>query len=154
MKNSTLLRAVVVLGLVGCASPALAQEHYTFGNVYTCDQYRVKEGKADAYARYLRSTVVPQTEAAKKAGLIVDRTYFLKTDGPASTWNYMSCIARKNFAALDYDPEREKKADAIVAEQLKTADKAKQDETTKVRFDMRDFKGTTTLREVFLKPLP
>ncbi len=154
MKNSKMLPLLVAFGLAGAAAPALAQEHYTVGNVYTCDQYRVKEGKGDAYARYLRRTVVPQSEAMKKAGLIVDRAYFLRTDGPASSWDYMSCIVLKNFAALDYNADTEKKMEAIVAAQMKTADKAKQDETTKVRFDMRDFKGTTTIQEIFLKPLP
>ncbi len=154
MKNSKMLRAVVVLGLIGAAAPAFADEHYTEGNVLVCDQYRVKEGKGDAYARYLRGTVVPQSEAMKKAGIIVDRAYFLKTDGPANGWNYMSCIVLKNFAALDYDADREKKADAIAAAQFKTADKAKQEETTKVRFDMREYKGTTTIQEIVLKPLP
>jgi hypothetical protein len=154
MKNSKMLPLLVACALAGTAAPALAQEHYTAGNVLVCDQYRVKEGKADAYARYLRGTVVPQSEAAKKAGLIVDRAYFLKADGPASGWNYMSCIVYRNFAALDYDADREKKADAIAAAQFKTADKAKQDEAIKVRFDMRDFKGSTTIQEIVLKPLP
>lgn len=154
MKNSNALRALVALGILGCAAPALAQEHYTEGSVYSCDSYRVKEGKADAYARYLRSTVVPQSEAAKRAGLIVDRLYFIRDDGPASGWNYMSCVVLKNFAALDYSADDEKKMDAIAAAQMKTADKAKQDEMTKVRFDMRDYKGTVTIREIVLKPLP
>lgn len=154
MKNPNVLRAVVALGILGCAAPALAQEHYTEGNVMSCDTYRVKEGKGDAYARYLRATVVPQTEAAKKAGLLVDRTYFLRDSGPASSWNYMSCVVLKNFAALDYNADDEKKMDAIAAAQMKTADKAKQDEITKVRFDMREYKGSSTIREIFLKPLP
>jgi hypothetical protein len=144
----------VALAAVACAAPALAQEHFTFGPVLTCDSFRVKEGMQDAYARYLRSTVIPQTEAAKKAGVMLDRWYFLKTDGPASGWNYMSCIAHKNFAALDYDPAREQKMDEITAAQMKTTDKKKQDEATAVRFGMRDFKGSVTIREVVLKPLP
>jgi hypothetical protein len=154
MNNRIVLPALLALGSIAAAAPSLAQEHYTEGNVITCDQYRVKEGKADAYARYLRATVVPQTDAAKKAGLMVDRYYFLRDEGPASAWNYMSCVALKNFAAFDYNAAEEKKMDEIAAAQLKTADKTKQAEQTKARFEMRDYKGTTTLREIFLKPLP
>ena len=154
MKHQIAFGALLALGSLAAAAPSFAQEHYTFGNVITCEQYRVKEGKGDAYARYLRKAVVPQTEAAKKAGLIVDRVYFLRTEGSASDWDYMSCIARKNFAALDYNPENEKKADEITAALAKTPDKAKQAEMTKGRFEMRDFKGASTIREIVLKPLP
>ena len=150
----TVLRALVAVVAVASAAPALAQEHWTEGPVLSCDRYRVKEGKADAYARYLRTNVIPQTNAMKKAGLIVDRLYFLRSDGPADGWNYMSCIVDKNFAAFDYDAAAQKKMDDITAAQLKTADKARQAEVTNVRFDMREFLGTTTIREVVLKPLP
>jgi hypothetical protein len=154
MKNTHIVRILAAVAAVACAAPALAQEHYTEGNVFSCDMYRVKEGKQDAYARYLRSTVVPQSLAAKKAGLMVDRLYFIRADGPATSWDYMSCIVLKNFAAMDYSADDEKKMDAIAAAALKTPDKAKQDEATRVRFDMREYKGSTTIREIFLKPLP
>ncbi len=154
MKHTIFRRALAATAVLCTATPALAQEHYTEGHVYTCDTYRVKEGATDAYSRYLRSTVVPQTDAAKKAGLIVDRLYFVRSEGSAAAWNYMSCIVLKNFAALDYDAAAEKKSDEIAAAQLKTADRAKQDALTGVRFGMRDFKGSSTIREVTLKPLP
>jgi hypothetical protein len=154
MNKHIVLRALVATVAVAAATPALAQEHWTEGPVWSCDRYRVKEGQNDAYARYLRSTVVPQTDAMKKAGLMVDRLYFIRSDGPGDGWNYMSCIVDKNFAAFDYDAARDKKADEIAAAQLKTADKAKQAEATGVRFGMRDFVGSTTIREVVLKPLP
>lgn len=154
MKNQIAFRALLALGSLAAAAPSFAQEHYSEGNAVICDQYRVKEGKGDAYARYLRGTVVPQTEAAKKAGLLVDRVYFLRTEGSANEWDYMSCVLLKNFAAMDYNAANEKKMDEIAAAQLKTADKAKQDEQTKPRFAMRDYKGTVVLREIVLKPLP
>jgi hypothetical protein len=154
MNKHIVLRALVATVAVASATPALAQEHWTEGSVWSCDRYRVKDGQNDAYARYLRSTVVPQTDAMKKAGLMVDRLYFVRSDGPGDGWNYMSCIVDKNFAAYDYDAAREKKADEITAAQMKTTDKARQDAATSVRFGMRDFVGTTTIREVVLKPLP
>lgn len=154
MNTKTVCRVLAALVALAGAAPALAQEHWTEGPVLVCDQLRVKEGMADAYFRYLRANVVPQTEASKKAGLIADRTYFVRDVGPASGWNYMSCVAHKSFAALDYSADREKQMDAIAAAQFKTADRAKQDEATKVRFGMREYKGTSTIRQVTLKPLP
>jgi len=154
MNTKQICRALAIAAAVTCATPALAQEHYTEGAVFTCDSYRVKEGKWDTYMRYLRTMVLPQSDAAKKAGLMVDRAYFVKPLGDAHDWNYMSCVAVKNFAALDYNAAEEQKMDEIAAAQMKTADRARQDEMTKVRFDMREFVGSQTIREIVLKPLP
>lgn len=154
MNSKQIYRALAVAAAVTCAAPALAQEHYTEGAVFTCDSFRVKEGKWDTYMRYLRTMVLPQSNAARQAGLMVDRAYFVKPLGTAGDWNYMSCVAVKNFAALDYNAADEKKMDDIAAAQMKTADRASQDEMTKVRFGMREFVGSNTIREIVLKPLP
>jgi hypothetical protein len=55
------------------------------------------------------------------------------------------------MASYDYDKGVDDKWEAITAARLKTADREKQAEMTKQRFEMRDFVGTIMMREVNLR---
>lgn len=144
---------VAAAASVAIAGPAFAQEHYVEGPVWTCDMYQVNPAMYDKYMNYIRTNVVPQQVEAKKQGLILDwKTFERPRTGPDS-WDYMACTLVKNFAALDYSKETEDKADAISAAVLKSADKQKQDEITKVRLEMRRYIGTVVMRETQLRPM-
>jgi hypothetical protein len=56
--------------------------------------------------------------------------------------------------ALDYSKADEDKWKAIEAKQYQTGDEKKQSEMTEVRFTMREYLGTTYMREINLKPMP
>ncbi len=136
------------------ASPTFAQENYTEGNVREVNFYRTKQGKFDEYMKYLRANFLPQQEEAKKQGMIVGYQVMIKTPATADDWDVAIVTLHKSYgAALDYNQSDEDKMKAIVSKHFKTMDEQKQREMTAKRFDMRDFKGTSYLREVTLKPM-
>jgi hypothetical protein len=147
-----ILKAAAVAAVALCVSaPVLAQEHFTEGPVWECSMYRVKEGKWDAYMKFIRSNANLQYAEAKKQGLLVDYRSFTKPLRNKDDWNYMICMQWKNMAAYDYDQSFENKWDAITAARMKTTDTEKQMEMTKQRFEMRDFVGNIIMREVNLR---
>ena len=143
---------IAVLALM--ATGAFAQDNYTEGNVRVVSFYRMKQGQADEYMKYLRANFVPQQEEAKKQGLIVGYQVLLKTPTTADDWDIAIATLYKSFGdALDFDQADADKMKAIAAKHYKTMDEAKQREMAAKRFDMRDYKGTSYLREVTLKPM-
>jgi hypothetical protein len=56
--------------------------------------------------------------------------------------------------ALDCSKADEDKWKAIESKQYKTDDEQKQREMTDVRFTLREYLGTSHLREINLKPMP
>lgn len=147
-----MIQAAAVAAVALCLSaPVLAQEHFTEGPVWECSMYRVKEGRWDEYMKFIRANANVQYAEAKKQGLLVDYKSFTKPLRNKDDWNYMICMQFKNFAEYDYDKSVEDKWDAITAARLKTADRDKQMEMTKQRFEMRDFVGTIVMREVSLR---
>ncbi|MBM2847045.1 MAG: hypothetical protein HW407_2357, partial [Bacteroidetes bacterium] len=76
---------IAVLALM--ATVAFAQDNYTEGNVRVVSFYRMKQGQADEYMKYLRANFVPQQEEAKKQWLIVGYQVLLKTPTTADDWD-------------------------------------------------------------------
>ena len=133
---------------------AFAQENYTEGNVRMVSFYRTKQGQFDEYMKYLRGNFLPQQEEAKKQGLIVDYQVLVKTPTTADDWDVAIATLHKSYGdALDFNQSDADKMKAIAAKHYKTADEQKQREMSAKRFDMRDYKGTSYIREVTLKPL-
>lgn len=140
--------------LVVMTSVAVAQDHYTEGNVREVSFYRTRPGQFDAYMKYLRANFLPMQEEAKKQGLIVGYSVLLKTPATADDWDVAVVTLHKSFgAALDYNKNDEDKMKAIAEKHYKTGDEQKQEEMAAKRFEMRDYKGTNYLREVTLKPI-
>ena len=143
---------IAVLALM--ATVAFAQDNYTEGNVRVVSFYRMKQGQADEYMKYLRANFVPQQEEAKKQGLIVGYQVLLKTPTTADDWDIAIATLYKSYGdALDFDQADADKMKAIAAKHYKTMDEQRQREMAAKRFDMRDYKGTSYLREVTLKPM-
>jgi hypothetical protein len=152
MKRITICAFIVVCAL--SASLAFAQEHYTEGNVRTVSFYRTKQGQFDEYMKYLRANFLPQQEEAKKQGLIVGYQVLLKTPTTAEDWDVAIVTLHKSYGdALDFNQADADKMKAIASKHFKTMDEQKQREMTAKRFDMRDYMGTSFIREVTLKPL-
>ena len=152
MKRITMFAFIAICALT--ASPSFAQDNYTEGNVRVVSFYRTKQGQFDEYMKYLRANFLPQQEEAKKQGLIVGYQVMLKTPTTADDWDVAIAILYKSFgAALDFNQSDADKMKAIAAKHYKTGDEQKQWEMAAKRFDMRDYKGTSYLREVTLKPM-
>lgn len=149
--------SLVVTVLVGSclALPALAQEHYTEGPVWTMTYIRTRPGKTDDYMKYLRGSFAATTSEQKKQGLILDSKIFVNTPRDANDWDIAIATLYPSFGkALDFDQADDDKRKAIAEKQFKTGDLSKQQEITSPRLGMRDVVGSRVIREVTLKPLP
>ncbi len=151
------MRFRVVLAIFGLslllAGVAAAQEHWTEGPVWEVSFYRTTPGHFDDYLRYLRQNVLPQTDEAKKQGIILDQKIYVKAPTAPGDWDIAFATLHKNMAALDYNAELDKKEKAIAEKHYKTADQDKQREMAKPRLDWRTYLGTQIVREVTLKPM-
>lgn len=150
MRTRALLVALAAL----VAVPATAQEHFTQGPVWVIDFYRIGDDQFDNYMKYLRSSVLPQDEEARKQGLILESKTFLQQPRDPQDWNIAFGRLYRNAAeALDYSKERDDKEKAIAAKQYKTTDEDKQRDMIKPRLEMRRYIGSSTVREVTLRPM-
>lgn len=144
---------LVAAGLLLSSGSAVAQEHWTEGPVWQCDAFRTAPGQFDNYLNYIRKSVEPLNEEAKKQGLILDYKSFLHTPGDQNDHDILFCTLFPSFAkALDYSQADEDKFDAIAAKHYSTADEEKQREMIAPRLEMRTFMGTSYHREVTLRP--
>jgi hypothetical protein len=151
MSSRPVLTVLVLSLLLG--GVALAQEHWTEGPVWEVSFYRTTPGHFDDYLKYLRQNVLPQTEEAKKQGLILDQKIFVKDPTGPEDWDIAIATLSKNMAALDFSADRDQKSKAIAEKHYKTADQDKQRDMAKPRLDWRTFLGTQLVREVNLKPI-
>ena len=76
MRSRALLSVVALSLLLG--GVAFAQEHWTEGPVWEVSFYRTTPGHFDDYMKYLRQNYLPQSDEAKKQGLVLDRKVFVK----------------------------------------------------------------------------
>ncbi|HWC29777.1 MAG TPA: hypothetical protein VG845_06820 [Dehalococcoidia bacterium] len=137
------------------AAPAVAQEHYTEGPVWSCSALRTKPNHFDDYMKYLRQNFVPQGQEQKKAGLILDQKFYVKVPESPTDPDVLICTLFPSFGkALDFNAADDAKGKEIAAKHFKTADEEKQREMIANRFAFRDALGTSYYREVTLKPLP
>jgi hypothetical protein len=152
-----MLRAVILAGVLCLvlAATGYAQEHYTEGPVWEVSHYRTTQGHFEDYMTFLRQNFLPSSEEAKKEGLILDFKVFVKDPNGDGDWDVAVAILYPSYGkALDYSKADEDKWKAIAAKQYKTDDEKKQSEMTEVRFTMREYLGTTYMREINLRPMP
>ncbi len=149
------IAAVMCLCLFAGASSALAQEHFAQGPVWACSAYRTKQGQWNDYMKYIRSNALITYTKAKQQGLIVDFKLFVQAPSDSTDWDVMVCQLFENAGkAMDYSAADEQKWDAIQAEHWKTTDQEKMRQMSAKRFEMRDYLGTSYIREISLKPMP
>ncbi len=151
------MKRVCLAAVVSClaAPAALAQEHFTEGPVWACTAYRTKPGHFDDYMKYLRQNFLPQSQEAKKAGLVLDQKVYLHVPANPTEGDVLFCALQPSFGkALDYNAADDAKQKDIAAKHYKTADEQKQRDMAAKRLEFRDFLGTSYYREVNLKPMP
>jgi hypothetical protein len=153
MKRSNVF-FVSVFFLVLFSAGALAQEHYTEGNVRVVSFYRTKPGQFDNYMKYLRANLLPTQAEAKKQGLNEGYYILLNTPSSPDDWDIAIATMYKSFGdALDYSQSDDDKMQKIQEQHYKTSDQEKMNEMTSKRFDMRTYLGTKYFRDINLKPL-
>ena len=104
--------------------------------------------------KYLRQNFLPQSQEAKKAGLVLDQKVYLHVPENPTDPDVVLCTLHASYAkALDYSAADEAKSKDIAAKHYKTPDEQKQRDIAAKRFEFRDFLGTSYYREVNLKPL-
>ena len=145
--------------LAACAllTPALsqAQEHWNEGPVWACSSYRTAPDMFDTYMKWLRSHAEVTSAEAKKQGLILDYKTFIKNPVDPNDYDVLLCRLYPSYGkALDYNQGDQDKSEAITTAHWSTPDKARQQEMTRPRLEMRKFLGTAYVREVMLKPMP
>ena len=141
-----ILGPFVFVVLIGLASGAWGQEHYTEGPVWRVQLIRVKPGKMDAYLTSLRKSTKPLLDEEKKQGVIMDYKVFLKeTKSNPEDWDIAVALQYKNHAAMDgLAAKTEELRDKIVGKQ------AMQDVTDK-RSEIREIISSDLMQEVWLK---
>lgn len=153
MKRSNVF-FVSVFFLVLFSAGALAQEHYTEGNVRVVSFYRTKPGQFDNYMKYLRANLLPTQAEAKKQGLNEGYYILLNTPSSPDDWDIAIATMYKSFGdALDYSQSDDDKMQKIQEQHYKTSDQEKMNEMTSKRFDMRTYLGSKYFRDINLKPL-
>ena len=101
-------------------SATLAQEHFTEGPVWGCSSFRTKQGHFDDYMKYLRENLLPQTEEAKAAGLLLDQKVYLHQPANPTEPDIVICTLQPNFGkALDFNAGDDTKAKEIAAKHYK-----------------------------------
>jgi hypothetical protein len=150
------MKRLYLAALMSCLAvpAAVGQEHYTEGSVWECSAYRTKQGHFDDYMKYLRQNFLPQTQEAKKAGLVLDQKIYLHVPENPTDPDVLLCTLHASFAkALDYSASDDAKGKEIAAKHYKTSDEQKQRDMAAARFEFRDFLGTSYYREIALKPM-
>lgn len=120
--------SVMLLGLFAIGAmaqtPTPSQPATTPGAVSRVTYFDILPGKGNEYTTHLRTNQIPILEEQKKQGLIVSYGFFTKptTDGPGD-WDLGMVLTYKNYAdAIDANPERGAKFDAIGLKHYGSAD--------------------------------
>lgn len=120
--------AVLFAGLFAIGAhaqtPSATPQPTTPGNVSRVTYMDVLPGKNNDFTTFIRTNTIPILEEQKKQGLILSYGYFTKpsTEGPGD-WDLGLVVTYKNYAdAIDFNPERNAKFDAISLKHYGTAD--------------------------------
>lgn len=126
----------------------------TPGNVSRVIYFDVLPGKGNEFTTFLRTNSKVIFEEQIKQGLIVSYGYFTKatTDGPGD-WDVGLVVTYKNYAdALDPNPERAAKFDAITLKHYGTAEaRTKANDSLNT---LRTVTSSVLVRGMTLNPMP
>lgn len=126
----------------------------TPGNVSRVTYFDVLPGKNNEYTTFLRTNSKVIFDEQVKQGLIVSYGYFTKatTDGPGD-WDVGLVVTYKNYAdALDPNPDRAAKFDAISLKHYGTAEaRTKANDSLNA---LRTVTSSVLVRGVTLNPMP
>jgi hypothetical protein len=147
--------AALAAACLVASAPAVAQEHWTEGPVWSCSYFFVSTENWDKYMLYLRRNTLPLQTAQKQAGLILDYRTYIKDASGADDWNFAACTVHKSYgAALDFDAAEDARLKAISATHWKTQDENAQRTAAAERFALRTLVGSQTFRQINFRPMP
>jgi hypothetical protein len=140
----TLVHALFAVALL--SAPALADDHYSEGNVTQLSFIRTRPGMFDEYMKYLSTTYQDLLEAQKQAGLVVDYKVYATEPGSPGEPDVILSVTYKNWAAFDgLDDKVEPIVNAAFGGESQ-ANTAAVD-----REKMRELLGTERIQELLLK---
>ncbi len=135
-----------LLAFVALTGAQAADRPYTEGPVLDVTSVRTEPGMFDEYMKYLAGPYKQLMEEQKKAGIILDYSFYSVTPrGPDDPDLYLVTVF-KNFAALDGLDDR---TDAITEKVMGNA--AQQTDATIKRGKLRTILGDEMMRELVLK---
>lgn len=124
----------------------------TTGSVWTVRMVHTESMSRQEYLNHLTLYYIPQMEAAKTQGLILNYRILSGTYSGAGDFDVMLMVEFPNLAALDPDPAREAKWKAIT--ETLTAKLGGEEKLKALRAgvdDLRTFQGEKIMRTVVLK---
>ena len=153
MKLATLSIVFVCLFAIGGQAQTTPPAS-TAGNVWRVTYFDVKPGKGTDYMNFLRTHSKPILDEQKKQGLILDYKYFSQpvTDGP-NDWDVAVLVIYRNYAdAIDANPDRAAKFDAISLAHYGSADA--RTKAGDLQNELRTVISSRLAREQILNPMP
>lgn len=153
MNLSTFIKPVFIIAAMLMAMPVLqAQEEdsYEDGTVWNITIVRTHANSSGEYLKGISKTWASSMEEMKKEGIIESYKILVGNASNEDDFNILLMIEVKNMAAMDPDPEREKKMDAVQAK-LRESLGDEYDKIVKNYDEIRDIQGVKTMRELHLK---
>jgi hypothetical protein len=155
MKRIYLIMLLLSFCVLGEKARAQSPERtVTEGSVWRINYYKIKPGKTNDHARWLREYRMRILDGQKQAGLIMNYVFFNKPvrDG-ADDWDVMEAVEYKNYAdALDYSADRSKKNDDVSLKVFGTVENR-----TKIWAELRDASrdlvSSQLVRAMIIKPM-
>jgi hypothetical protein len=138
---------IVASALLVFSAGAVGQDArpYKEGPVTEVSYIRTKPGRFNDYIKYLGGSYKAQQDAMQKAGLIVGYRVFTVSPRTPQEADVILTVTYPNYAALDRSEEFDAISNKLVGPL------AKQDKEYTDRGPMREFLGSTLMRELILK---
>lgn len=123
---------------------------YNNGSVWSISFIRANVNSVDDYLKGLKSTWEASYKGALNQGLIKSYKIFLGSASNEEDFNIILLVEYENMAALDPDPIKDKKWDAI-DQKIKDSMKENYQKTIANYENIRQFFGEKVMREIYLK---
>lgn len=142
------LSALVSIVLLVMAYPALAQDSrpYTPGNVLMVTSVLTKPGMFDEYMKWLSGPYRQQQEELKKAGIVLDYSFYSTDPRHPGDPDLYLVVSYKNLAALD---KLDEQSEALMKKTFGSLKQANEGQAS--RESMRTILGTEIIRKLELK---
>ena len=151
MKNRKIFTLSVLLLFLLSITQNFAQETpYNSGTVWSLSFIRTGANVADDYLKGIKNTWEASMKEAMKEGLIKSYKILLGEAVNKEDYNVILMIEFENMAALDPDPVRDKKWEAI-EQNIKDKMKDEYQKTVQNYEIIRQWFGAKLMREIYLK---
>lgn len=155
MKRIYLFMLLLSFCVLGAKAQSQSPERtVTEGSVWRINYYKIKPGKGDDHAKWLREYPMRILDGQKQAGLIMNYVFFNKpVRDTADDWDVMEAVEYKNFAdALDYSADRSRKGEEVSLKVFGTVENRRK-VWAELRDASRDVIASQLVREMIIKPM-